>query len=60
MDEYKRPKKTIPRVEEGSDGHEKNWIAACKGGPPADSNFDYSGPFTENRRDGKSGDAESL
>ena len=27
--------------------HEQNWINACKGGEPACSNFDYSGPFTE-------------
>jgi predicted dehydrogenase len=42
--EYKRPPKTLPRVK-GS--HEQNWIDACKGGEPACSNFDYSGPFTE-------------
>jgi hypothetical protein len=47
MEEFKRPAKTLPRVKEGEDAHEKNWIEACKGGPPADSNFDYSGPFTE-------------
>jgi hypothetical protein len=47
MEKYKRAAKTLPRVTDGEDGHEKNWIAACKGGPPADSNFDYSGPFTE-------------
>jgi hypothetical protein len=23
------------------------WIAACKGGPPAYSNFGYAGPLTE-------------
>ena len=44
MKEYKRPPKTLPRVK-GS--HEQNWIDACKGGEPACSNFDYSGPFTE-------------
>ena len=46
MEEYKEhlPPKTIPRVK-GS--HEQNWIDACKGGKPACSNFDYSGPFTE-------------
>ncbi len=46
MEEYKQhlPPKTIPRVR-GS--HEQNWIRACKGGDPACSNFDYSGPFTE-------------
>ncbi len=47
MKEYKRPEKTLPRVKGGQEGHEQNWIAACKGGDPADSNFDYSGPFTE-------------
>jgi hypothetical protein len=34
-------------VEGGVEGHEKDWINACKGGPAASSNFDYSGPFTE-------------
>jgi len=47
MEEYKRPAKTLPRVKEGIDGHEQNWIDACKGGPAAGSNFEYSGPFTE-------------
>ena len=41
---YKRPPQTIPRIK-GT--HEQNWIDACKGGPPACSNFDYAGPFTE-------------
>jgi predicted dehydrogenase len=41
---YKRPAPTLPRVK-GT--HEQNWIDACKGGPPACSNFDYAGPFTE-------------
>ncbi len=44
MKEYQRPAKTLPRVK-GT--HEQNWIDACKGGPPAGSNFDYAGPFTE-------------
>jgi len=44
MKAYKRPKKTIPRVE-GS--HEQNWIDACKGKGKTTSTFDYSGPFTE-------------
>jgi len=44
MKEYKQPPKTISRV----DGtHEQNWIDACKGGEPACSNFDYSGPLSE-------------
>ena len=44
MEDFQRPAKTIPRVK---DGHEQNWIDACKGGEPACSNFDYSGPMTE-------------
>jgi len=47
MKEYKRPPETLPRIEGGSGGHEKNWIRACKGGDEACSNFDYSGPMTE-------------
>jgi predicted dehydrogenase len=47
MKEYKRPAKTLRRVKGGVEGHEKDWISACKGGPAASSNFDYSGPFTE-------------
>jgi len=43
MAAYKRPPKTIPRVE----GHHKDWIRACKTGKPACSNFDYAGPLAE-------------
>lgn len=46
MKAYTRPPKTIPRVG-GIDNHEQDWIRACKGGKPASSNFDYSGPLTE-------------
>ena len=35
--------KTIPR----SAGHYQEWIAACKGGKPAGSNFDWAGPLAE-------------
>ena len=35
--------KSIPR----SDGHHREWITACKGGPPAGSNFDWAGPLAE-------------
>ena len=38
------PAKTIPRVKGGPFAE---WLLACKGGPKAGSNFDYSGPFTE-------------
>lgn len=39
--------KSIERVPGGLDGHEKDWLRACKGGRPASSNFDYSGPLSE-------------
>jgi len=47
MREYKRPPKTLERVPGGADSHEQNWVNACKGGKPAGSNFDFSGPMTE-------------
>jgi hypothetical protein len=47
MKEYKRPAATIERIPEGSGGHERDWVRACKGGKPASSNFDYSGPLSE-------------
>jgi hypothetical protein len=37
------PPKTIKRVK----SHHQDWIDACKGGDPANSNFDYGGPLTE-------------
>ncbi|HUT30562.1 MAG TPA: Gfo/Idh/MocA family oxidoreductase [Sedimentisphaerales bacterium] len=43
MKEYGLPPSTIPR----SPGHHAEWVAACKGGKPACSNFDYSGRLTE-------------
>jgi predicted dehydrogenase len=30
-----------------SPGHEQEWLAACRGGQPATSNFNYGGPLTE-------------
>ncbi|UZR92599.1 Gfo/Idh/MocA family protein [Chondrinema litorale] len=44
MKDFKEPKQTLDRVE---DGHQRSWVAACKGGKPASSNFDYAGPLTE-------------
>ncbi len=40
---YQAPKPTLPN----SPGHHAEWLRACKGGPPAMSNFAYAGPFTE-------------
>jgi len=47
MQAYKRPPRILPRIPGGAGGHEKDWTRACKGGKPASSNFDYSGPLTE-------------
>jgi predicted dehydrogenase len=41
--EYKRPGKTLPRVE----GHHASWLAACKGGAPATSDFSYASRLIE-------------
>ncbi len=41
--EYKRPAKTIPRVE----GHHADWLQACRGGRPASSNFEYGARLVE-------------
>ncbi len=41
--EYGKPPKKLER----SPGHHKEWLIACKGGPPAQSNFDVSGPMAE-------------
>ncbi len=44
MKEYGAPPKVLPR----SPGHYEEWIAACKGGQPAGSNFvDHAGLLTE-------------
>ena len=40
---YGDPPKKLAR----SIGHHKEWIAACKGGAPGGSNFDWAGPLTE-------------
>jgi hypothetical protein len=48
--EYKPPATTIPRVAKGQNGHEGDWLRACKegsGGTPASSNFEYGGALTE-------------
>ncbi len=45
MADYTMPDPSIPRVPGNSPY--ADWIRACKGGPAACSNFDYSGPFTE-------------
>jgi predicted dehydrogenase len=43
MDSYPRPPKKLAR----SKGHHRDWLDACKGGPPASSNFEYGAKLTE-------------
>jgi predicted dehydrogenase len=47
MRTYKQPPQVLDRIPSGDEGHEQDWIRACKGGKPACSNFDYSGPLSE-------------
>ena len=46
MKAYKRPQKTLPRVQ---GGHEQDWIRACKAGKydAAGAHFGYGGHLTE-------------
>ena len=41
--DYKAPAPTLPRTPE----HHIEFINACKGGPPTQSNFDYAARLTE-------------
>ena len=51
MAHFEAPEKKIRRIEKGIDGHEQDWIRACKENPgnrvEASSNFDYAGPLNE-------------
>ena len=40
---YTRPPETLPR----SIGHYEEWLAACKGGKPAGSEFGFAGLVTQ-------------
>lgn len=41
--DFASPKQTIPK----SPGFHREWLDACRGGPPATCNFDSTGPLTE-------------
>jgi predicted dehydrogenase len=47
MRQYEQPPKVLDRIPKGLGGHEQDWVRACKGGKPASSSFDYSGPLSE-------------
>ncbi len=45
---FKKPEPYLPRLGgSNDDSQKKEWIAACKGGPAAFSNFDFAGVLTE-------------
>ena len=46
-DDFKNVSETLPKKDNFDRCHYEEWIAACKGGPKAYSNFDNSGPLTE-------------
>jgi len=47
MRELPKTPQKIERVPGGLEGHEKNWVRACKEGKPASTPFDYAGPLSE-------------
>jgi predicted dehydrogenase len=47
MQAYKRPEKTLARVEGGTTGHHRNFVEAILNNKAAVSNFDYAGPLNE-------------
>ena len=47
MKDFQQPAPVIERIPGDIGGHEQDWVRACKGGKPASSNFDYSGPLSE-------------
>ena len=46
-DDFKNIPETLPKKPNWDRCHYEEWIAACKGGPRAYSNFDVAGPVTE-------------
>lgn len=47
MHDLPKTPQRIERVPGGLDGHEKNWVRACKDGKPPSTPFDYAGPLSE-------------
>jgi predicted dehydrogenase len=47
MRELPKTPQTLERVPGEMDGHEKNWVRACKDGKPASTPFHYAGPLSE-------------
>jgi hypothetical protein len=47
VEDFKNVPESLPRPQGFERNHHQEWINACKGGPKALSNFDYSGPMAE-------------
>jgi predicted dehydrogenase len=47
MRELPKTPQKIERVPGSIDGHERDWVRACKDRKPASTNFDYAGPLSE-------------
>ena len=47
VEDFKSIPESLPRPQGFERNHHQEWLDACKGGPKALSNFDYSGPMTE-------------
>ena len=47
VEDFKDIPETLPKPPGFERNHHQEWLNACKGGPKALSNFDYSGPMTE-------------
>lgn len=47
VEDFKSIPETLPKPPGFERNHHTEWLNACKGGAPALSNFDYSGPLTE-------------
>jgi predicted dehydrogenase len=47
VEDFKEVPDKLPKHAEWERRHYQEWIEACKGGPPAYSNFDYAAPMTE-------------
>jgi len=46
-EDFKDVPEKLPKHQDWERRHYQEWIEACKGGPPAYSNFDYAAPMTE-------------
>jgi len=47
MQALPRSPQKLERVPGSIDGHEKDWVRACKDGKPASTSFEYAGPLSE-------------